>query len=198
MYQSQAQLPSALPSALRLQRHHQTATALRTSAARTCAPSIWGTVSEIPSARAVTVTRAGWSGPAASIFVPACSILPLLDIKATDVVVDALGDTAIEVVCEEGDLERAVGDGSRLAKQLIEPLLAYGSAALFVNVESVSFARGFTVGEDAERHRCLPWTRSHDEVDVAGVEAEEDSATGAVEDARPTLDRPIPCEGPVV
>jgi hypothetical protein len=36
-----------------------------------------------------------------SIFVPACSRLPLLDVKATDVVVDALGDTAIEVVLPE-------------------------------------------------------------------------------------------------
>jgi hypothetical protein len=30
------------------------------------------------------------------------------------------------------------------------------------------------------------------------VEAEEDSAAGAVEHARPTLDRPIPCENPMV
>ena len=104
----------------------------------------------------------------------------------------------LDAGCEEGDLEGAVGDGSRLAKQLIEPLLADGSAALFVNVESVSLARRFTIDEYAERRRCLPWTRSHDEVDVTGPEAEEDSATGTVEHARPTLDRPIPCESPMV
>jgi hypothetical protein len=37
-----------------------------------------------------------------SIFVPACSRPPPLDVKATDVVVGALGDTAIEVVLPEG------------------------------------------------------------------------------------------------
>ena len=73
-----------------------------------------------------------------------------------------------------------------------------GSAALFVDVEAVSVARRFTIDEYAERHGSTSRTRSHDEVDVAGVEAEEDSATRAVEDARPTLDRPIACESPMV
>jgi hypothetical protein len=99
---------------------------------------------------------------------------------------------------EEGDLERAVVDGSRLAKQLIKPLLGDGSAALFVGVESVSVAGRFTIDEYAVRHGSTSRTRSHDEVDVAGVEAEEDSAAGAVEDALPTLDRPISCKSPMV
>jgi hypothetical protein len=77
----------------------------------------------------------------------------------------------LDAGCEEGDLERAVGDGSRLANQLIEPLLGDGSTALFVNVESVSVARRFTIDEYAERHRGTLRTRSHDEVNVAGVEA---------------------------
>ena len=44
--------------------------------------------------------------------------------------------------CEEGDLERAVGDGSRLANQLIEPLSGGSFAALFVGVEAASVAGG--------------------------------------------------------
>jgi hypothetical protein len=104
----------------------------------------------------------------------------------------------LDAGCEEGDVEGAVGDGSRLAEQLVEPLLGDGSAALFVNVESVSVAGRFAIDEYAERHRSTSRTRCHDEVDVAGVEAEKDSAAGAVEYARPTLDRPIPVEGPMV
>ena len=104
----------------------------------------------------------------------------------------------LDAGCHERDLERAVRNGSRLTKQLIEPLLGDGSAALFVNVESVSVTGRFAIDEYAERHGSTSLTRSHNEVDVAGVEAEEDSATGAVEYARPTLDRPIPCESPMV
>ena len=44
----------------------------------------------------------------------------------------------LDAGCEERDLEGAVGDGSRLTDQLIEPLLGDGSAALFVGVEAVS------------------------------------------------------------
>ena len=80
----------------------------------------------------------------------------------------------------------------------MEPLLGEGSAALFVGVESVSVAGRVTIDEYAERHGSTSRTWCHDEVDVAGVEAEEDSAAGAVENTRPTLDRPIPGEGPMV
>ena len=104
----------------------------------------------------------------------------------------------LDAGCEEGDHERTVGDRSRLANQLIEPLLGYASAALFVGVEAVRIAGTFTVDQYPEHHRSTLRTRSHDEVDVAGVEAEEDSAAGAVEHDRPTFDRPIPFESPMV
>ncbi len=43
----------------------------------------------------------------------------------------------------------------------------------------------FAVDKYAERHGGTLRLRSHDEVDVAGVEPEEDPASGAVEHARP-------------
>src|SRR4029453_12214330 len=55
--------------------------------------------------------------------------------------------------CEKGDLERAHGDRSRLANQLVEPLLGYGSVALLVGVDSGRSAGGWAMDEDPERHR---------------------------------------------
>ena len=104
----------------------------------------------------------------------------------------------LDTGCEEGDLERAVCDGSRLAYQLIEALLGDDSAAVVVGVESMSVAGRFTIDEYVERHGSTSRTRSHDEVDVAGVEAKEDSPTSAVEYARPTFESPIPCKSPMV
>jgi hypothetical protein len=69
---------------------------------------------------------------------------------------------------------------------------------MFVGVEAVRVAGRLTIDEYAERHRRLPWTRAHDKVDVSGVEAEVDPALDGVEDARPTLQSPIPCESPMV
>ena len=51
---------------------------------------------------------------------------------------------------EEGDLERAVGDRSRLADQLMEPWPVEGSVALFVYVEPVSVSWSLAVYEYAE------------------------------------------------
>jgi hypothetical protein len=62
---------------------------------------------------------------------------------------------------------------------------------LFVDVKAVGGAGRFSIEEYAERHGRVSRTRSHDEMDVAGVEAERDSAIGSVQHARPPLNRPV-------
>ena len=72
---------------------------------------------------------------------------------------------------KKGDLEGAVGDRSRLANQLIEPLLGDRSVALFVDVEAMSVTGKFSIDEHTERHGRASRARPHDEMDVAGMEA---------------------------
>jgi hypothetical protein len=55
---------------------------------------------------------------------------------------------------EEGDLERAVGDRSRLADQLVEPRPIEGSVAPFVDVEPVRIAGRLSVEEHAVLDRA--------------------------------------------
>src|SRR5206468_3108917 len=75
---------------------------------------------------------------------------------------------------QERDLERALDDGSRFTNQLMQPLLGQRSVTLFVDVEAVCGAGRFSVDAHDERHGCVSRRRSHDEMDVAGVEAEGD------------------------
>jgi hypothetical protein len=98
----------------------------------------------------------------------------------------------------KGYLEGAVANRSPLANQLIKALLLDRPGAQFIDIESMSLARRFTIEEHLERHRRPTRKRAHYKVDVARMEAEEDSPTGAVEHARPRLECPIPCEGPMV
>jgi MFS family permease len=71
----------------------------------------------------------------------------------------------------EGDLEGAVGDGAALADELVHPLLRDRAVAITVDVASVCLAGWLSVDGDAASHRGLRRCRSHDEVEVAGVEA---------------------------
>src|SRR5271165_7515193 len=75
---------------------------------------------------------------------------------------------------EEGDLEGAVGDGAGLTDELIYPLLCDRAVAIAVDVASVCLAGGLSVDEDAASHGGFWCCRSHDEVEVAGVEAAGD------------------------
>src|SRR6266511_2642612 len=107
-------------------------------------------------------------------------------------------DVALDARLEEGDLEGAVRDRSRLPDQLIQPLVHHRAVALFVDVESARFAGRLTVDEHAEGNGgpWRPWTQ--DQVDVARVEAERDPPAGFVQHARASLDRPVPRESPLV
>jgi hypothetical protein len=85
-----------------------------------------------------------------------------------------------------------VGDRAPLANQLIELRLDQGSVALFVDVEPVVVAGRFSIDEHPQRHGRTSLPLSHDEMDVAGVEAERDPPVGSVQHACPPLDRPVP------
>jgi hypothetical protein len=93
---------------------------------------------------------------------------------------------------EESDLEGAVGDRAPLANQLTELRLDQGSMARFVDVEPLVVAGRFSIDEHAQRHGRTSLPFSHDEMDVAGVEAERDPPVGSVQHACPPLDSPIP------
>src|SRR5215218_7191799 len=68
----------------------------------------------------------------------------------------------------------------------VEPWLDERSPALLVDVQPVGCGGGFAVDQHAERDgRARP--RAHDEMDVARMEAEGDSAAGFVQHTRPLL-----------
>lgn len=84
---------------------------------------------------------------------------------------------------EELNLEEALANGPSQADQLVEPLSGQRAVALAVNVESVRFRRNSPVESNAERNRRAERDRSHDEVDVTRMEAEQPLS------ARPRRDR---------
>src|SRR5262245_24367113 len=81
---------------------------------------------------------------------------------------------------EEFDLELPVGDGARLSDQLIQPLLGGRAVASIVDVQPVSAARRLSVDENAESHGSSSRQRPHDQMKIAGVEANRDPSVGLV------------------
>src|SRR2546423_5140432 len=77
---------------------------------------------------------------------------------------------------EEFDFECSILDFARLADQLIGPLLACRHLALGIDVASVHGASHLAVDEDATSHYVALSSRSHNQVDVAGMKAERDAA----------------------
>src|SRR5450631_3123981 len=101
---------------------------------------------------------------------------------------------------EEGDLEGAVGDSAGLADELVNPPLREGAAAVGVGVGvgSVRLARWLPVDTDAEPEGSSWRCRSHDEVEVAGVEAAGDLPARRVQRGDLFLHAPVPRQGPLV
>ena len=71
---------------------------------------------------------------------------------------------------KEGDLDRAVGDRAGLAQELVHPLLGDRAGAVAVDVTAVGFAGRLPVEADPAPYRFVRCGRSHDQVDVTGVE----------------------------
>src|SRR6266498_2170050 len=95
---------------------------------------------------------------------------------------------------EEGGLEGAVSDGAGLADELVHPLVREGA----VDVGPVRLAGWLPVEQDAEPHRGCWCCWSHDQVEVAGVEAAGDLPVRRVERDGLLLHGPVPRQGPLV
>src|ERR687885_2485571 len=97
---------------------------------------------------------------------------------------------------EELDLEVAVGDGTRLADQLIQPLLGHRAAALGVDVAAVRLARRSPVEPHAKAHGGASRGRSQDEVQIARMKAIRDPAVGLVQHGWLLLHGPVTHQRP--
>ena len=85
-----------------------------------------------------------------------------------------------------------------MADQLVEPRFGGRAVALVVHIGSVGRTWWLPVDQDTEPHGG-PWCcRSHDQVQVAGVEAVGDPPLGLVEHDRLPLDRPVTGKGPMI
>src|SRR5207302_9116483 len=85
-------------------------------------------------------------------------------------------DVGLDAALAELDLERALCDRPSRADELVEPRPGQRSVPLWVDVAAGILARRGAIDPDLERHRGAFLARPEDEVDVAGVEAEGDSA----------------------
>src|SRR6266498_5137313 len=72
-------------------------------------------------------------------------------------------------------------DGAGLADELVHPLVREGAVAVAVDVGPVRLAGWLPVEQDAEPHRGCWCCWSHDQVEVAGVEAAGDLPVRRVE-----------------
>jgi hypothetical protein len=84
-----------------------------------------------------------------------------------------------------------LGDNATLTDELIEPLFADRAVALIVKVNAVSSVRWLSVYEHAKRHGRSSRRQSHDQMQVAGVEALQDPPVGRVQQRGLPLNRPI-------
>src|SRR5262249_56645255 len=82
---------------------------------------------------------------------------------------------------EELDLEATVVDGTGLSDQLVHPLLVRRPAARGVDVGPVGSAGRFPVEEDPEPDGLAAVRRPHDQIEISGMKAIGDAATGAIE-----------------
>src|SRR5258706_6957023 len=79
---------------------------------------------------------------------------------------------------EKRDLEQSISDGLRLSNELIQPLFAHDAVTLLVNIASVSSVWRLSVNEHAKPHGGSSRCRSHDQMQIAGVEAVGDLPVG--------------------
>src|SRR5262249_5710333 len=92
---------------------------------------------------------------------------------------------------DELDLKQPIGNGLGLSDQLIQSLFGDRSVALIVDIGPVSSTRRPSIKEHAKPHGSPSRCRSHDEMQIAGVEAIYDPPVGLVQHAGLPLDAPI-------
>ena len=110
------------------------------------------------------------------------------------VVITALAEgegVGLDAGVQEGDLEGAVGDGAGLADQLVQPGVGDCAVARLVDVGAVGGAWWLAVEAHPEPDGTLWRGRSHDQVQVAGVEPIDDPTTCLVQHDGLPLHRPV-------
>src|ERR1700733_14173603 len=88
-------------------------------------------------------------------------------------------------------LEIMICDGLRLTDQLVGSRFGDSAGAHFVDISTVGDARRLPVDCHAKSHRGPWYTRRHDKVQIAGVEAIHDSPLDLVQHRGLWLDGPI-------
>src|SRR5215475_10885281 len=91
----------------------------------------------------------------------------------------------------ERELEGAVGDGTALSDELIQPGLHDLAEPPVIDVCSVVCARRFAVYEHAERHGRPRYSRSHHDIEIARVETVSDAPVGGVQPGGLFADGPV-------
>src|SRR2546421_4397406 len=99
---------------------------------------------------------------------------------------------------EKLDLDKSISDGLQLSDQLIQALFGNRAVALVVGVNAVSSARRLSVDEHPKTYGSSTRRRSHDEVEVAGVKAEDDPPVSLVQPRGLFPDRPITGKRPFI
>src|SRR6185437_7020764 len=98
----------------------------------------------------------------------------------------------------ECDLAGAVGYGTRLADQLVEPLIGNGAIAFGIDVRPVRPAGRLPVDEQPKSYGRARYCRPHDHVQVTGMKAIGDLPISGIERGGLFLHGPVTRESPVV
>jgi hypothetical protein len=96
-----------------------------------------------------------------------------------------------------GDRDGAVGDRARLPDELVQPLLRRRRVALVVNIGPPRRTRRLPVDEHAKPEGRFRRRGSHDEIEVAGVEAASDLPAGSVQGRGLFSHGPVPGQRPL-
>src|SRR5215472_7086294 len=96
------------------------------------------------------------------------------------------------------DFEQAVRDRPGLPYQLIHAGPTDRPITLIVDVDPVSGARDPAVDSDAEADESVVHGRSHDEIEIAGVEPVHNPPIRRIKERGLRPDRPVTDQGPLV
>src|SRR5580698_6036812 len=99
---------------------------------------------------------------------------------------------------EELDLELAIHDRVGLPNELVQPRFDNRAVAWAVNISTVSGTRRLSIDRYAKSHGGSSRRWSHDEIEIARVEAERNSPGGLIQHDGLLTDRPVSGKGPVV
>ena len=99
---------------------------------------------------------------------------------------------------QELDLESVVHYRSALTDKLVQPLLGHSALAAGIDVRAMARAGRFAIDLDEEADHLSVRRRTENEMQVAGMEFENDAAVFLIEHGMFGLDRPISTQAPFI